>query len=115
MGRNGQLLHLSGDWKAVLVLPLPREEYAMTHPHATADDAEYRAAIQDAATESARYRNDALRRLETRTDDEIAMLERALAGDLSPYTPAGVRTMQTRLVYLRAARGFVPTIMGVGE
>ena len=29
-------------------------------------DAEYRAAIQDAATENARHRNDALRRLETR-------------------------------------------------
>jgi len=78
----------------------------------TADDAEYRAAIQDAATESARHRNDALRRLETRTDEEIAMLARALAGDLSVYTAAGVRTMQTRLLYLRAARGFVPTRVG---
>ena len=46
------------------------------------------------------------------TDDEIAMLARVLAGDLSVYTAAGIRTMQTRLAWLQAARGFVPTRVG---
>jgi len=76
-------------------------------------DAEARARRQDAATEAAQHRNDARRGWKTDTDaDEIEGLARALAGDLSVYTAAGVRTMQTRLVYLRAARGFVPTRVG---
>ena len=79
----------------------------------TADDADYRAAIQDAATEAAQHRNDARRGWKTDTDaDEIEGLARALAGDLSVYTAAGVRAMQTRLAWLLAARGFVPTRVG---
>ena len=79
----------------------------------TADDADYRAAIQDAATAKAQHRNDARRGWKTDTDaDEIEGLARALAGDLSVYTPAGIRTMRTRLAWLQAARGFVPTRMG---
>jgi hypothetical protein len=84
----------------------------MTHPHATADDAEYRAAIQDAATARAQHRHDAMRGVDPEAGGEIAMLESALCGDLSPYTASGVRTMRDRLVYLCAARGFVPTRVG---
>jgi hypothetical protein len=75
-------------------------------------DAEASAHRQDAATAKAQHRHDVLRHLEAVCDDEIEGLARALAGNLSVYTAAGIRTMQTRLVYLRAARGFVPTRMG---
>ena len=47
----------------------------------------------------AQHRNDARRGWKTDTDaDEIEGLAQALAGDLSVYTAAGVRTMQTRRV-----------------
>jgi hypothetical protein len=76
-------------------------------------DAEARARRQDAATEAAQHLHDARRGWKTDTDaDEIEGLARALAGDLSVYTAAGVRTMRDRLLYLRAARGFVPTRVG---
>ena len=32
--------------------------------------------------------------------DEIEMLDRALKGDLSPYSPQGLLTMSTRLAWL---------------
>ena len=84
----------------------------MTHPHATEYDAEARARRHDIATAKAQHRHDAMRGVDPEAGGEIAMLQNALCGDLSVYTAAGVRTMQTRLVYLLAARGFVPTIVG---
>ena len=83
------------------------------NPYTTEYDAEARARRQDAATERAQHRNDARRGWKTDTDaDEIEGLARALAGDLSVYTAAGVRTMRARRDYLLAARGLVPTRMG---
>jgi len=83
------------------------------NPYATEYDAEARARCQDAATEAAQHRHDARRGWKTDTDaDEIEGLARALAGDLSVYTAAGVRTMRARRDYLLAARGFVPTRVG---
>jgi hypothetical protein len=84
----------------------------MTHPYATEYDAEARARRQDAATEAAQHRHDAIRGVDPEAGGEIAMLQNALSGDLSVYTAAGVRTMQTRLAWLQAARGFVPTRVG---
>ena len=56
------------------------------------DDPEYDALCQ---------RNDAHRKASSSDhSDEIAMLQKALRGDLSGYTPHGVRTMRARLEVL---------------
>jgi hypothetical protein len=56
------------------------------------DDPEYDALCQ---------RNDAHRKASSSDhSDEIEMLSKALRGDLSDYTPAGVRTMRARLEVL---------------
>ena len=45
--------------------------------------------------------NDASRKASSADhSDEVEMLERALRGDLSGYTPTGVRTMRARLAVL---------------
>lgn len=40
--------------------------------------------------------------------DEIADLEHVLAGDLSPYSPIGIRTMRDRVLFLKAQAGLLP-------
>jgi len=74
----------------------------MTHYLDTELDAEARTQRADRATAEARARNDATRDLSPPDyTDEIDMLRRALAGDLTGYTPAGVATMRGRLDWLR--------------
>ncbi len=74
----------------------------MTHYLATADDRDHAAARADRATAEAQHRHDATRDLApTDYTAEIDMLRRALAGDLTGYTPAGIATMRGRLDWLR--------------
>lgn len=58
----------------------------------------------DAAFDAAQSRNDNERHSSsTNHSDEIEMLMRALRGDLSAYSPAGIQTMRLRLQALHEA------------
>lgn len=72
-------------------------------PLTTSDDIAYAAAIRDRDIAAARHRNDAMRGVTRDDAGEIAMLERALSGDLSTYSAAGIATMRGRVAVLREA------------
>ncbi len=68
----------------------------------TPDDRDYASERSDRAEAEARDRNDHKRDLSPLDyAGEIDMLRRALDGDLTGYTPAGVATMRGRLDWLR--------------
>jgi hypothetical protein len=56
-----------------------------------------------------RDRQDWLRKCsDMNASDEIEMLDRALHGDLSPYSPEGIITMSVRLAWLTEMENYKP-------